>query len=114
MSIIAFQVTPRRQYYRQANTREADPKYLAFIRQQPCTIKGCKSRFQEAAHTGDRALGRKANDRNTIPLCLFHHQTGNQSYHRLGRRNFETVHKLDIAALILELNAWYEAERLAG
>jgi hypothetical protein len=110
MTVIAMQIAPRRKYDRQAQTREADPAYLSFIRQQPCTVKGCKSRFQEAAHTGDRALGRKASDRRAIPLCPYHHRTGPKSFHTLGRRAFEAFHSLDIEALIKELNDWYEME----
>lgn len=108
MSVIPMQISPREPYTR--TPRDRDRQYLAWIRTQPCAVQGCKSNFQEAAHTGDRALGRKADDRKTIPLCLFHHQTGNQSYHRLGRRRFEAVQKLDINGLIRELNDWYEME----
>ncbi len=113
--IIAMQINPstHKVYDRQTNTREADPAYLRFIRSQPCAVKGCKSRYQEAAHTGDRALGRKAKDRQAIPLCPYHHTTGPHCYHR-GRRAFEAFHGLDIAALIQELNAWYDRERLTA
>lgn len=109
--VTAMQIAPRGPY--KGNLREADPAYLRFIRRQPCAVEGCKSNYQEAAHTGARALGRKANDRLAIPLCLFHHQTGNQSYHHLGRRRFEKVHCLDIAGLILEFNSWYDRENAA-
>jgi hypothetical protein len=74
-------------------------------------VKGCKSRFQEAAHTGDRGLGTKADDHRALPLCLFHHRSGKQSYHKLGRRGFEKFHQLDIEKLIQELNDWYAVER---
>ena len=107
--VIAMQIRPREPYTR--TPRDRDPAYLAWIRTQPCATPDCRAGFVEAAHTGDRALGRKANDRNCIPLCLFHHQTGPQSYHRLGRRRFEAVHKLDINALVRELNAWYDSKR---
>jgi hypothetical protein len=109
--LTAFKIMSREPYTR--TPRDRDKAYLAFIRQQPCSVLGCKSNYQEAAHTGDRALGRKADDRQCIPLCPFHHQTGNQSYHKLGRRRFEAVHKLDIAAIIRELNEWYSREHAA-
>ena len=107
----AYAVAPRGPYTR--TPRDRDRAYLAWLRLQPCIVSGCKSHFQEAAHTGDRALGRKADDRQAVPLCLFHHQTGNQSFHRLGRRRFETVHKLDIAVIVRELQGWYDREHAA-
>ena len=108
--VIAFSVASIRKYDRSANAREADPAYLRFIREQPCTIQTCKSRFQEAAHTGGRGLSRKANDHQAIPLCPFHHRTGSRSFHQLGRRGFEAFYKLDINAIVKELNEWYEME----
>ena len=49
------------------NTRPRDLEYLQFVRSLPC----CKcGRFPvEAHHAGDRAYGRKAEDRSAIPLC---------------------------------------------
>lgn len=108
MSSLPQAIRPRLPYA--ASRREADPHYLAFIRQQPCLVSGCKARFVEAAHTGDRGLSQKASDRRAVPLCLFHHQTGNQSYHRLGRRKFESVHGLDLEVLVSEFNEWYGRE----
>ena len=107
----AYAVSPRAAYTR--FRRDKDPRYLAWIRRQPCIVKGCKSRYQEAAHTGPRGLSTKADDRDALPICPFHHQTGNQSYHRLGRRRFEAVHRLDIAGLILEFNEWFDRENAA-
>ena len=52
----------------------------------------------------------KADDRQAIPLCPDHHQHGKHSLHKLGRRLFEGFWKLDLNALIRELNDWYEME----
>lgn len=109
--IIPFQVAPRPAY--QKSPRQEDPAYLRWIRTQPCSVPGCRAHFVEAAHTGTRGLSTKANDRDAIPLCQFHHTGSNGCYHK-GRRAFETFYRLEIAAPIEELNTWYEAERLAG
>jgi hypothetical protein len=108
MPVIAFRVSPRDPYTRHPANR--DPKRLQWIRQQPCAVPGCKARYCEAAHVGPRALSRKQDDSETIPLCMFHHTSGNQSFHSLGRRRFEAVHKLDIEQLLRELKDWYEVE----
>ena len=49
-------------------------------------------------------LKQKVGDRQTIPLCGFHHRFGIDSYHALGPRRFAEEHGLDILALIAEFN----------
>jgi hypothetical protein len=61
-----------------------DPKYLEWIRTQCCLI--CHDGPVEAAHVGERGLGQKCPDRETIPLCAEHHRTGDESHHVLGRK----------------------------
>ena len=82
---------------------ERNPRYLAWIRTQPCVICGVR-RGIEAAHTGPRGLGQKSPDTSAIPLCIKHHRTGRDSYHRLGARRFAQVHDLDIPAIVRRLN----------
>jgi hypothetical protein len=77
--------------------------YLAWIRTQPCLVCG-RTRWIEAAHTGLRGLGQKSSDFSAIPLCVAHHRTGRDSYHRLGARQFAQTHNLDIAAIVRRLN----------
>ncbi len=89
---------------------EREPAYLAFIRQQPCAVPGCRAGFIQAAHTGGRGLSQKADDRRAIPLCHFHHQTAPKAYHK-SRRQFEIHYHVDVEALIRELQDWYMAER---
>jgi len=59
-----------------------NPKHLAYIRSLPCSI--CKAGFLshhksvQAHHLlkpwiGTRGISMKADDRNVIPLCLYHH-----------------------------------------
>lgn len=79
-----------------------DRKYLAFVRSHSCCA--CSSwRQVEAAHTGMRGLGQKADDSTAIPLCLRCHRTATVSYHALGRIRFAERFQLDIPAIIREL-----------
>lgn len=97
-----------------------DPKYLAFVREFVCVACSRGSVHQpynlapwprtEAAHVGDRGLGQKCSDRETITLCAVHHRTGLESHHVLGK-SFWKHHGLDKAAIVAELNRIYEQER---
>ena len=80
-----------------------NPRYLAWIRTQPCLVCG-STRWIEAAHTGPHGLGQKSPDTSAVPLCAGHHRSGNDSYHRLGPRKFGEVHNLDLAAIVRRLN----------
>ena len=80
-----------------------NPKYLAWIRTQPCLVCG-STRWIEAAHTGPHGLGQKSPDTSAVPLCAKHHRTGNDSYHRLGPRRFSEVHNLDLIEIVRRLN----------
>ncbi len=81
-----------------------DSRYLQWVRTLPCAV--CRTtRNIEAAHTGAHGLGQKAPDSTAIPLCIPHHRTANDSYHKLGPRKFAQVHKLDITGIVAELNA---------
>ena len=80
-----------------------NPKYLAWIRTQPCVVCGAR-RGIEAAHTGPHGLGQKSPDTSAIPLCYAHHRTGKDSYHRIGPRKFSEKHQLDIPAIVRRLN----------
>jgi hypothetical protein len=81
----------------------SNPRYLAWIRTQPCLVCG-STRWIEAAHTGPHGLGQKSPDISAVPLCAAHHRTGKDSYHRLGPRKFGEVHDLDLGAIVLRLN----------
>jgi hypothetical protein len=78
-------------------------RYLAWIRTQTCCVCGSK-RAIEAPHTGPHGIGQKSSDISAIPLCVKHHRTGADNYHRLGPRKFSAKHGLDISAIVRRLN----------
>src|SRR4029434_7903636 len=66
----------------------------------------CRTRRAvEAAHTGPHGLSQKSSDLCTIPLCVKHHRTGNDSYHKLGPRRSAEVHQLNLGAIAARLSA---------
>jgi hypothetical protein len=78
--------------------------YLQWIRTLPCSV--CRTtRAVEAAHTGPHGLSQKSSDLCAIPLCVRHHRTGDDSYHKLGPRKFAEVHQLNILAIVARLSA---------
>jgi len=85
-----------------------DWKYRAWIRTLPCAACGVKSQI-EAAHTGsDGGMSQKASDYSCIPLCRNCHTAGPNAYHRIGKRNFERRHSLELNDLVRRLNeAWF-------
>lgn len=100
-----------------------DPAYLRWIRTLPCVcceqlniIRLMKlaqahgrSMDTEAAHVGERGLSQKCNDRETIPLCRWHHRTGPESHHRAAKRFWE-IWAIDKTELIRKLNEKFEEE----
>jgi hypothetical protein len=89
-----------------------DPAYLDWIRQQPCAAPDCDCARRlpvESAHVGERGLGQKCSDRETIPLCAAHHRTSGNSVHFLGR-NFWASAGLNRDSLIGAYNQRYHEE----
>jgi hypothetical protein len=85
-------------------------KYKAWIRSLPCAV--CGSTPSEAAHTGsDGGTSLKASDYSCIPLCRDHHTQSADSYHRLGRDEFERRHDVNVKDLVRRLNRlWFDPE----
>ena len=55
--------------------RVRDPEHLKYVAEQPCLICGrqpCEA--HHLRHAQPRALGRKASDAYTVPLCAIHHR----------------------------------------
>ena len=91
----------------------SDPAHLRWIRTLRCVVCG-STRYVEAAHTGPRGLGQKSADSTAIPLCVRHHRTANDSYHKLGPRKFPEAHRLKITQILNALNAKPTIRVVAG
>ena len=82
--------------------------YLAFIREQPCTICGYLPRdgfkyLMNAHHTETGGMGIKGSDYSAIPLCFACHRKTHEQY---GKRRPWTPDEL--AAIIKRLRSEYE------
>lgn len=92
-------------------SRQPDREYLAFIASLRCAvcalIRAPQTTRTEVAHVGERGLGQKCSDRETAPLCCYHHRIGKYAHHKLGKKFWEHW-KLDKAILIEELNNAFE------
>lgn len=111
--------------------RKTDPQYKAWISQFCCIVcwlmgTGEWEEFcgephyvfgyasnqlsrTEVAHVGERGLGQKCSDLETIPLCAEHHREGKYSAHKLQKKFFQ-FHGLNREGIIKALNARYEKE----
>ena len=96
------------------SARPRDFAFMSWVRSQQCIV--CeKQRVLNfgsiyAHHAGQRAFGRKADDRTCVPLCWRHHDRGSPaSIHSLGKR-FWGVYGLDRNASIAELQRRYAEE----
>lgn len=79
-------------------------RYLTWIRTLPCLVCG-RTAGIEAAHTGPHGIAQKSPDISAVPLCIRHHRTGRDSYHRLGSRAFERHYYLDLRLVVALLNS---------
>jgi hypothetical protein len=96
-------------YHRPPDQRrpaERADEYKWFIRQQPCCICGDDVHV-EAAHIrysapevdkDETGMGRKADDRWTLPLCGRHHR----EQHTMNEREFWASHQIDPVKLALK------------
>lgn len=89
-----------------------DADYKAWIATFPCVICDAKESKQvtrtTVAHVGDRGFGQKCSDRETLPICVDHHQEGPEAAHKLGK-NFWIHHGLDRDLLISAYNSAFDA-----
>lgn len=107
-----------RKYRKPRPNPNEDVQYRAWIRTLPCVV--CQqwqiTRRQfgpvECAHVGPRALSRKCSDYETIPLCVWHHRLGPQSYHAMPK-SFWTYWKINRAEILQGLNQKYREEKAA-
>jgi hypothetical protein len=85
-----------------------DPRYRAWIRTLPCAVCGARWRV-EAAHTGyDGGMAQKSSDYSCVPLCRNCHTAGGEAYHRVGRREFEMLHSINLGGLARSLKAAWD------
>ncbi len=90
-----------------------DHKYRAFIRSLGCIVcrdtvpHNAQSSRTEVAHIGERGLGQKCSDYETVPLCAGHHRIRHDSHHQAGKA-FWVLHKLDRDQTIAALRKLYE------
>ena len=94
---------------RRAGGAEQKFEYLDFIRRWGCVLQAtgdCVGPV-EAAHVGDRGLGQKCRDQETIPLCGYHHRTGPDSQHVMGKQ-FWGHHAINRADLVTLYQGLYE------
>lgn len=84
-------------------------RYLAWIRSLPCAA--CGMTPSEAAHTGNAGMSIKASDFSCVPLCSDCHTAGADSYHKLGKQEFEVCRNVKLAKLVKRLNSlWFDPE----
>jgi hypothetical protein len=87
-----------------------DREYRAWVRYLPCAACGIEP-AGEAAHTGsDGGMKQKASDFSCIPLCRNCHTMGPGAYHRIGRKEFELRHKVNITILVDTLTACWKRQ----
>ena len=80
------------------NKTDKDPKYLAWIRKQPCVITGktpC-----EAHHTDTGGMGMKGSDYSALPL----YHTEHKRCHQMGARTFWGTMVLDMVNRLIILH----------
>jgi hypothetical protein len=89
-------------------------RYLAWIRTLPCACCGLDP-AGEAAHTGsDGGTSLKSSDYSAVPLCSSCHTMAPDSYHVLGRDEFEGRRNMKLAEIVKRLNRlWFHPETRA-
>ena len=64
--------------------RKRDKEYLAAVHELTCILRRAGTCWGnlEANHVGERPLGRKCDDTQTVPMCTDHHRqwTDNEGY----------------------------------
>lgn len=87
-----------------------DPAYLEFISGHKCCVciswETEQATPTEVAHVGERGLGQKCDDRQTLPICERHHKTGKLALHVLGKA-FWGHHGMDRDKLVKEYQEKY-------
>jgi len=109
---------PLRSSRRPMRARKADPSKRRFaanvneafrewIREQPCCIPGCLSRWKnvECAHVKSRGAG-GVDEGNAVPMCAGHHRY----QHLIGIKAFQERMHVDLAAIAAKLGIQWVAD----
>ena len=98
--------------------RVVDKEFLEWVAEQPCLVHGDHSvaciRWMDGITIHHvRRNGEPKSDRRVIPLCpaTHLHDFGPESIERLGKKEFEKRHGIDIEAAILRYNEEYESQQ---
>lgn len=87
-------------------------KYIAFIRLQPCIVRGCWD-ATEPHHAGGidsgRGVGIKGSDYHAVPLCRKHHTI----LHTKGKATFALRFMVSVRSHIKRLNEKFEESRVS-
>lgn len=85
------------------------PKYEEWIREKPCLVCGRKAQVHHVWNSG----GKKAhNSMVSVSLCERHHLHGfPDSYHSLGKEEFEDRHCLNLEWEIINFLSQYIFEK---
>jgi hypothetical protein len=87
-------LAPRRNDRANPGHAERDPDYLSLVRQCPCLKCGMEPseaahvRFASAAFGKASGLGKKPDDRHSIPLCAGCHRLDRDAQHARGEKMF--------------------------
>jgi hypothetical protein len=72
---------------------KADSTYMGIVADLGCIVcrnNGYPDSPAECHHIGNKTLGKKASNRDIIPLCPIHHRSGNNGVAvHSGRKSFE-------------------------
>ncbi|OPY03520.1 MAG: hypothetical protein A4E60_00185 [Syntrophorhabdus sp. PtaB.Bin047] len=83
------------------------PKYLAFIRRQPCVVSGSSPSVPH--HTSKAGMALKGSDYLTVPLTPELHS----ELHTIGQESFQRKYNVDFSVCITRLLSAY-VNRLEG
>ncbi len=83
------------------NPAKESPSHLAWIRAQPCCVRGCEGRQIQAHHVRTAATsgtGLKPADGDAVPMCQAHHG----ALHQNGAIWFEEFHGLVLREIAMQ------------
>ena len=116
---IARRTRPRSKGGRRFTHATRDPEKLTWVRKGWCALAdgrfltkhGCWMNGSNPESHHEPPLSRGGSDERIVPLCFWHHD----ERHRLGKRDFERLYRVDLEALAVDTEArWRAAQAGAG